>query len=135
MNDLCGVGGFLFHVIPSEIHPRRRPQDKDYEDVLKRPAFCPRQGHQQEELKFFCKGCEAAVCQTCVILEHGGHTFKLIEEEAETQKTEMATTMQRQRQYLQAKVNLVTQLDEDCTKLIEQGENLKREAEAFTDSR
>ena len=26
-------------------------QDKDYEDVLKRPVFCPKQGHTEEELK------------------------------------------------------------------------------------
>ena len=66
-------------------------QDKDYEDVLKRPAFCPRKEHQTEELKFFCKTCETAVCQTCVTLEHGGHNLKLINEEAENQKIEMAT--------------------------------------------
>ena len=37
-------------------------QDKDYEDVLKRPAFCRKQEHTKEELKFFCKNCETAVC-------------------------------------------------------------------------
>jgi len=37
-------------------------RDKDYEDVLKRPAFCHNQGHTKEELKFFCKNCETAVC-------------------------------------------------------------------------
>ena len=26
-------------------------QDQDYEDLLKRPVFCPSQGHQKEELK------------------------------------------------------------------------------------
>lgn len=25
-------------------------QDKDYEDVLKRPVFCSKQAHQKEEL-------------------------------------------------------------------------------------
>lgn len=50
-------------------------QDKDYEDVLKRPVFCTKQRHQKEELKYFCKDCEAAVCQTCVTLEHPGHVW------------------------------------------------------------
>ena len=58
-------------------------QDKDYEDVLKRPVFCSRQGYQKKELKYVCKKCEAAVCQTCVTLDHGGHTLVIIEEEAE----------------------------------------------------
>ena len=104
-------------------------QDKDYEDVLKRPAFCPRQGHQKEELKFFCKTCENAVCQTCVTLEHGGHALKLIEEEAENQKSEMAAMIQRQRENLQAKMEVVAQLDEDCAKLIQQEEKVKRDVE------
>ena len=29
-------------------------QDKDYEDVLKRPVFCSKQGHQKEQLKYVC---------------------------------------------------------------------------------
>ena len=93
-------------------------QDKDYEDVLKRPTFCSRQGHQKEELKFFCMTCETAVCQTCVTLEHGSHTLKLIEEEAETQKIKIISMIQRQRRNLRAKINVVTQLDEEWAKLI-----------------
>ena len=37
-------------------------QNKDLEDVLKRPVFCSRQGHQKEELKYYCKECETALC-------------------------------------------------------------------------
>ena len=33
----------------------REFQDKDYEDVLKRPAFCPKQRHQKEELNTFAR--------------------------------------------------------------------------------
>ena len=106
-------------------------QDKDYEDVLKRPAFCPRQGHQKGEIKFFCKTCETAVCQICVTLEHGGHNLKLLEDEAENQKIEMAAMIQRQRNNLQAKMEIVVQLDEDCAKLIQQEEEVKRDVERF----
>ena len=108
-------------------------QDKDYEDVLKRPAFCPRQEHQKEELKFFCKTCKTAVCHTCVTLEHGGHTLKLIKEEAENQKIEMTAMIQTQRHNLKAKIAIVTQLDEDCTKLIQQEEKVKRDVERFAE--
>ena len=72
-------------------------QDKDYEDVLKRPVFCSRQGHQKKELEYVCKKCEIAVCQTCVTLDHGGHTLKLIEEEAEAQKIVMTALIQEQK--------------------------------------
>ena len=109
-------------------------QDKDYDDVLKRPVFCSSQEHQKEELKYVCKKCETAVCQTCVTLDHEGHTLKLIEEEAEAQKIEMATLIQEQRQNLQVYMNLVTQLDEEYAKLIEESENVKRNVNRFTDN-
>ena len=108
-------------------------QDQDYEDLLKRPVFCPSQGHQKEELKFFCKKCEAAVCQTCVMLDHGGHTLKLIEEEAESLKIEMRTMIQAQRQNLQAKINEVTEFGGNCAKRIQEGENMKVEVEWFAE--
>ncbi|KAL9957961.1 hypothetical protein ACROYT_G034920 [Oculina patagonica] len=109
-------------------------QDKDYEDVLKRPAFCSKQGHTKEELKFFCKNCETAVCQTCVLLEHGGHTLNLIEEEAETQKIQMKSLVETQRQNLQAKMNEVRRLDEDYAKLLQQGEDVKNDIQRIVDN-
>ena len=108
-------------------------QDKDFEDVLKRPVFCSRQGHQKEELKYYCKECETALCQTCVTLNHGGHDLKLIEEEAETKRLEMKAVIETQRQNLETKINTVTHLDEDCAKMIQQGEVLKRDVQRFAD--
>ena len=49
-------------------------QEKDYEDVLKRPLFCSKQRHEKEELKYFCKNCETAACQSCVLIHHPGLT-------------------------------------------------------------
>jgi len=96
-------------------------QDKDYEDVLKRPVFCRKQEHTKEELKFFCKNCEKAVCQTCVLLEHGGHTLNLIQEEAERQKTQMKSMVETQRNNVKAKKDMIRQLDEDYAKLVQRG--------------
>ena len=109
-------------------------QDKDYEDVLKRPSLCPKQGHTKEELKFFCKNCETAVCQTCVLLEHGGHTLNLIEEEVERQKIQMKSVVETQRNNLKAKMNVIRQLDEGYAKLVQQGEDVKRDVQNIVDN-
>ena len=109
-------------------------QDKDYEAVMKRPAFCPKEDHNKEELKYFCKVCETPVCQICVTLDHGGHNMKLIKEEAERQKTEMKSFIEKQRQNLRAKMNAVSRLDEECATLIQQGEDVKREIQTFFDN-
>ena len=108
-------------------------QDKDYEDVLKRPAFCSEPRHEKEEVRFFCENCKLAVCQTCVTLQHSGHTLKHIEDEAERRKTEMKKIVETQRQNLLAKKDTVKQLDEDYAKLIQQGEDLKRNVQKFAD--
>ena len=112
----------------------QRFQEKDYKDVLRRPVFCSRQGHQKEELKYYCNGCETALCQTCVILDHGGHVLKLIEEEAEAKRLEMKAVIETQRQNLEAKMNIVTHLDEDCAKMIYQGDIIKRDVQRFADN-
>ena len=109
-------------------------QDQDYEDVMERPAFCPKEDHNKEELKFFCTNCEMPACQTCVTLDHGGHNMKLIKEEAERQKIQTNSLIESQRRNLQAKMNAVSQLDEDCAKLIQQAEDVKRDVETFVDN-
>ena len=108
-------------------------QSKDYEDVLKRPVFCSRERHQKEELKYYCKECETVLCQTCFALDHGGHVLKLIEEEAESQKLEINTVLQKKREGLNAKLNVLAQLDEDCVKVIQQSEIAKRDVQRFAD--
>ena len=109
-------------------------QDKDYEDVLKRSVFCAKQRHEKEELKYFCKNCETAVCQTCILMDHPGHALEHIEDEAERQKIEMMSMIETQRRNLQAKMNSVRQLDENFAKLIQQGENLKQDVQRIADN-
>ena len=109
-------------------------QDKDYKDVMKRPVFCPKEDHNKKELEFFCKNCETPVCQTCVLLQHGDHALILIKEEAERQKIQMKSLIENQRRNLQAKMNAISQLDEESAKLIQQGEDVKRDVQTFVDN-
>ena len=108
-------------------------KEKDFEDVLKRPSFCSKQRHEKEELKYFCKNCDAAVCQTCVLMDHAGHTLEHLEEEAERQKIEIKSLTEDQKRILQAKINTVGQLEEEYVQLIEQSEDAKRNVHRFVD--
>ena len=108
-------------------------QERDFADVLKRPVFCSRQGHQKEELKLFCKECETAACQTCVMLDHIGHKLKLVEEEAEEQKIEITAIIDTQRQIANEKKDLVVQLDKDFATVIHQSEIVKMDIQSFAD--
>ena len=64
-------------------------QDQDIEAVLQRPAFCQKELHEKEELKFFCKNCEVAICNTCAITLHEGHGKMLLQEATNARKTKI----------------------------------------------
>ena len=109
-------------------------QEKDYEDVLKRPLFCSKQRHEKEELKYFCKNCETAACQSCVLIHHAGHAILHLEEEAERQTIELKSLIQIQKHDLQAKVDTLYRLHEDYAKLIQQNDDIKRQVQKFVDN-
>ena len=109
-------------------------QDDDYKELLKRPVFCPKKGHEREELKFFCQNCEDTICQTCVILHHSGHKVKLTEEEAEDQKIDITPLVQKQNDNLREKKNIATQLDEDRAHIVQQSENMEQDVERFAEN-
>ena len=64
-------------------------QDQDIEAVLRRPAFCKKELHEKEELKFFCKNCEVAICNTCAMTLHEGHGKMLLQEATNARKTKI----------------------------------------------
>ena len=64
-------------------------QDQDIEAVLRRPAFCQKELHEKEELKFFCKNCEVAICNTCAMTLHEGHGKMLLQEATNSRKTKI----------------------------------------------
>ena len=108
-------------------------QEKDYEDVLKRPAFCSKQRHEKEELKYFCKNCETAACQSCVLIHHPGHAILHLEEEAERQKMELKSLIEIQKHDIQAKINTLGRLDEDYAKFTQRSEDIKGQVQKFVD--
>ena len=61
-------------------------------------------------------------------------SLKLIEEEAETKRLEIKSVIETQKQNLEAKMNVLTQLDDDCAKVIQQGEVLKTDVQKFADN-
>ncbi|CAH3038544.1 unnamed protein product [Porites lobata] len=69
-------------------------QDQDIEAMLKRPAFCQKKRHEKEELKFFCKDCRVAICNTCVVTLHEGHGKMLLEEATDARKTQINSMTQ-----------------------------------------
>ena len=64
-------------------------QDQDFEAVLKRPAFCQKKHHEKEDLKFFCKSCKVAICNTCAVTLHEGHGKMPLQEATDARKIQI----------------------------------------------
>ena len=74
-----------------------------------------------------------AVCQACSSLEHSGHALEHIEDEAERQKTVIRNLMKTQRQNLQAKINMASQLNDKCAKVLQKSEEIKTNIQLFVE--
>ena len=108
-------------------------QDEDYENVLKRSAFCQKKHHEKEQLKFFCKDCEVAICNACAFTDHEGHAKIILEEAANERKLQVKSVIESQKQKVQQKRNKITKLDETSTQIQEKLATVKRDAQTFAD--
>ena len=109
-------------------------EDQDIEDVLKRPAFCPRPGHEKKELEFFCKKCEQAICNSCVATTHDGHVKILLEEAANEKKLQVMSAIESRKAKVQKMRNKISKIDEDCRNIEAKVAKVKRSAQQFAES-
>ena len=108
-------------------------QDQDFENILKRPTFCGKAGHEKKELEFFCKSCKVAICYSCIATLHEGHPKLLLDEAANERKMQVRSAIDVQRQQLLQERNKITKLQHNCVNIQAQVESVKRNAQKFAD--
>jgi len=106
-------------------------QDRDFENILKRPVYCEREGHGKEELKFFCKSCEVPICYICIATLHEGHAKILLDEAANERKLLVNSVIDSQKQKVLQKRSMIAKLQSNCGNIQAQVESVKREAQRF----
>ena len=107
-------------------------QDQDIEDVLKRPAFCQKEHHENKKLKFFCSDCEVAICNTCVVTLHEGHVKVPLQDAANERKLRLESLSQKEKAL--RKRNMITKLKSECNKIKEQVACVKKSAQNLVDN-
>ena len=107
---------------------------QDIENVLKRPAFCPRPGHEKKELEFFCKKCQETVCSSCVVTAHDGHVKVLLEEAANENKLQVMSAIESRKAKVQRMRNKISKIDKDCRNIEAKVAKVKRSAQQFAES-
>ena len=107
-------------------------QEKDYEDVFKRPAVCKKENHE-EVLKYYCKVCEVAACQVCLNLEHGGHDIKHLQVVTKEEKAKILTQIEKAKTKTQTFSEDIEAVETDLLHIQEHTEAVKREVNSFAE--
>ena len=108
-------------------------QDQDFENILKRPAFCQQKHHEKEELKFFCKVCEVTICNTCALTDHEGHAKMSLESAVNKRKLRVESAIESQQRRAQTKTKKIAKLDENCVKVQEHAARVKSDVQQYFD--
>ena len=109
-------------------------EDQDIEDVLKRPVFCQQKHHEKEELKFFCKNCDVAICNLCVATIHDGHAKIVLEEAASERKIQVKSVIETQKKNIEHKKNVIADLERQCNHIEARGNAVKRDIHKFAEN-
>ena len=109
-------------------------QDQDIEEVLKRPAFCGKSGHEKKELEFFCRNCEEPICNSCAATIHDGYIKIVLEEATNERRAEAKSVIESQKEKAHQMRNKIFQVDQKCAKIQEEIANVKRSAQQFLDN-
>ena len=109
-------------------------QDQDIENVLRRPVFCQKEHHENKKLKFFCKDCEVAICNTCVVTLHEGHVKVPLQDAANEQKLRLESVLESQKEKALQKRNMIITLQRECNEIKEQVACVKKSAQNFADN-
>ena len=109
-------------------------QDQDVENVLRRPVFCQKEHHENKKLKFFCKDCEVAICNTCVVTLHEGHVKVPLQDAANERKLRLESLLESQKEKALQKRNMITRLQSECNEIQEQVSCVKKSAQNLVDN-
>ena len=109
-------------------------QDQDIENVLRRPVFCQKEHHENKKLKFFCKDCEVAICNTCVVTLHEGHVKVPLQDAANERKLRLESVLESQKVKALQKRNVITRLQSECNEIKEKFACVKKSAQNLVDN-
>ncbi|XP_073240242.1 E3 ubiquitin-protein ligase TRIM71-like [Porites lutea] len=108
-------------------------QDQDIEAVLRRPVFCQKELHEKEELKFFCKNCEVAICSTCAMTLHEGHGKMLLQEATNARKTKINSMIKSLKDKVLEKRKEVEQFNQKSMEVQAKVADVKRQVQTNVD--
>ena len=108
-------------------------QDRDFENVLKRPAFCQKKHHEKEELKLFCKDCKVAICNVCAVTDHERHNKGTLEMATSMQKLRVESAIKSLQWKVEEKRTEIEEIDQHIAEVHVQVADIKSKVQTSVD--
>ncbi|XP_068748109.1 E3 ubiquitin-protein ligase TRIM71-like [Montipora capricornis] len=104
---------------------------EDFENILKQPKFCGKEGHEKRELEFFCQVCKITICSVCTFLDHEGHAKILLENAAKERKSRITAAIESKKRRALKKMTRIATIDENFISIQEQAVKVKSNVQQF----
>ena len=114
-----------------KVTPIKNFKADDYETLLKRNTFCS--VHEKEITRFFCLGCEACICQICIVTDHKDHNIEPLEKAADDVKANIMAGVEMLKEKTKAYKDLIRGLDEKAAEIEANAAATKREVSRVAD--
>lgn len=108
-------------------------EDKDFEDVLKRPAFFSKLGHERRELEFFCTICGTIVCDACALTHHDGHDKIPLKQAAIERREEFKSKIESKKKRLKTMKDEMRNFEKEWPEIQENAAYVERSVQKFAD--
>ena len=95
--------------------------------------ICQKKHYEKKELKFFCRGCKVAICNTCAVTLHEGHGKMPLQEAADACKIHINSTISSLKDKMVEKRKEVEQLNQKSMEVQAQVADVKRQVQTNVD--
>jgi len=70
-------------------------QAQDVQELIRRPAMCSQQYHEDQTLEYYCEECKICICHKCSVVSHNRHSAVEIQKAADEHKMQIADTLEK----------------------------------------
>ena len=70
-------------------------QAQDIQELIRRPAMCSQQYHEDQTLEYYCEECKICICHRCSVVSHNRHSVVEMQKAADEHKMQIADALEK----------------------------------------
>ena len=116
-----------------KVTPVKQFTAEDYEALLKRKAFCSQKYHERKVTEFYCRVCEACVCQVCLVTDHKNHDIEPLEKAADSARAKILSGAEQMKGKNMDCIDVIRGIEETAADLETNFATAKRQVSAVAE--